>query len=206
MLLVLSNLILLFSICCLEITARSQFAATPAFRLQLQQEMEGETAGEMQQERISKSGKMDRAQSGRRVIGYQILKQQGIILTEEEFQILCRIVEAEAGGEDINGRLLVANVILNRVEDEDFPDTVKAVVFEKHNGSFQFSPVHDGRYEKVSISKETKEAVERALLGEDNSKGALYFAARKAADPEKMKWFDTHLTRLFAYGGHEFFS
>ena len=35
--------------------------------------------------------------------------------------------------------------------------------------------------------------------------GALYFAARKAANPDNMKWFDRNLTRLFAYGGHEFF-
>lgn len=198
MLLVLSNMVVFLSVCCLEMTVRNQYAATPAFQLQLQDDI--------QKESVCQTGSMDRAESGRRIIDYKILEQQGTILTEEEFQILCRIVEAEAGGEDINGRLLVANVILNRVEDDAFPDTVEEVVFQKNNGTFQFSPIYDGRYHEVKISEETKEAVERALLGEDNSKGALYFAARKAAQPEKMKWFDTHLTRLFEYGGHEFFS
>ena len=114
--------------------------------------------------------------------------------------------KAEAGGEDINGRILVANVILNRVQSEAFPNTVEGVVFQKHNGRFQFSPIYDGRYNRVKISEETVEAVERALAGEDYSKGALYFVSRKGAAPDKMRWFDNHLTRLFQYGGHEFFA
>ena len=35
---------------------------------------------------------------------------------------------------------------------------------------------------------------------------ALYFAARKYADSESMRWFDEKLTLLFRHGGHEFFS
>ena len=197
-LLVLGNMVILLSFCCLEITERNQFAATPAFQMQLQ--------NNMQEEAFYRMGSIDRAESGRRIIDYEILEQQGYTLSEEEYHVLCRIVEAEAGGEDMNGRMLVANVILNRVEDEAFPNTITDVVFQKNNGTYQFSPVYDGRYHEVNISEETEEAVKRALLGEDNSKGALYFAARAAAQPEKMRWFDTNLTRLFAYGGHEFFS
>lgn len=126
-------------------------------------------------------------------------------LTEEDYQILLRIVEAEAGGEDEKGKILVANVVLNRVKDEAFPDTVKDVVYQRSQGITQFSPVTNGSIKRVSISEETKTAVNKALLGEDCSDGAMYFAARSAADPEKMKWFDEHLTRLFAHGGHEFF-
>ncbi len=69
----------------------------------------------------------------------------------------------------------------------------------------QFSPVADGAYYQVEISEETIHAVERALLGEDISQGALYFAARKYADNTKMKWFDENLNYLFVHGGHEFF-
>lgn len=140
------------------------------------------------------------------MIDYQVMERQGESLSEHDFQILCRIVEAEAGGEDMNGRILVANVILNRVKSSTFPNSVEGVVFQKSNGTFQFSPIRDGRYQRVRISDETVEAVERALLGEDYSEGALYFVSRKGAAPEKMQWFDNHLTRLFQYGGHEFFS
>lgn len=148
---------------------------------------------------------MERTESGQRVIDYQVLEQKKSVPVDE-FEVLCRIVEAEAGGEDMNGRILVANVILNRVESKSFPNTIEGVVFQKNNGTFQFSPIRDGRYQKVNISKETTEAVKRALAGEDYSQGALYFVSRKAAAPEKMRWFDTHLTRLLEYGGHEFFA
>lgn len=147
------------------------------------------------------------AASGQRTVDYQTLdKQWAYELSREDLEALLRIVEAEAGGEDIEGKLLVANVVLNRVNCEDFPDTVLEVVFQQNNGVSQFSPVRNGRYWSVEISDETVEAVRRALEGEDISQGALYFAARKYAQSDKMKWFDENLTFLFAHGGHEFFT
>ncbi len=192
-------MIVLTSFCCLKIAERSRYAATPAFQLSLQQGLEEEEASSM-------IGNIDRADSGQRVIDYQVLERTGMTLSVHDYQIFCGIVEAEAGGEDINGRILVANVILNRMESPIFPGTVEGVVFQKSGGTFQFSPIRDGRYYRVKVSDETIEAVERALLGEDYSEGALYFVSRKGAAPDKMRWFDNHLTRLFQYGGHEFFS
>lgn len=145
--------------------------------------------------------------SDQRIVSYGILEKELVLdLTKEDYEVLLRIVEAEAGGEDEEGKMLVANVILNRVNNEKFPDTVKEVVFQCENGTAQFSPISDGRYDTVTISQETVDAVNRVLEGEDNSKGALYFVSRKAADPDKMKWFDECLTFLFEHGGHEFFS
>ena len=126
-------------------------------------------------------------------------------ISSADYQVLLKIVEAEAGSEDLNGRILVANVVLNRVKSELFPDCVTDVVYQHSNGVYQFSPVKNGTIDTVSISEETKQAVESALDGTDLSKGALYFAARNAANEKNMRWFDTHLVRLFAYGGHEFF-
>jgi len=100
----------------------------------------------------------------------------------------------------------VANVVLNRMNHEKFPDTVTEVVFQQSNGVTQFSPVNNGRYWTVTVSEETMDAVERALEGEDISEGALFFAARKYADSEKMRWFDEKLKFLFVHGGHEFFT
>lgn len=128
-----------------------------------------------------------------------------ISLGADQKEVLLRIVEAEATGEDIKGKMLVANVILNRVKSNQFPDTVKEVVFQKNGRIVQFSPIADGRYWSVSISKSTREAVERVLNGEDESQGALYFSARSKAKKSNMNWFDNHLTWLFKYGGHEFY-
>lgn len=151
-------------------------------------------------------GIVDVAVSEQRVLNYSVLENQYVyLLTDEELNVLFRIVEAEAGCEDENGKLLVANVILNRMENDCFPDTVTEVVFQRDNGVTQFSPVTDGSYYEVKVSEETKSAVNRALMGEDNSEGALYFVARKYADSGNVKWFDENLTYLFTYGGHEFF-
>lgn len=132
-------------------------------------------------------------------------KKNSVNLSSDEIEILQRIVEAEATGEDLKGKMLVANVILNRVKDDDFPDTVKGVVFQRDGGTYQFSPIKDNRYWSVKISKDTVKAVDKVLQGEDDSKGALYFSARSRADKSSMRWFDNHLDFLFRYGGHEFF-
>lgn len=134
-----------------------------------------------------------------------IKKERNIKVTQSEYENLLRLVEAEAGGEDLIGKMLVANVVLNRVEDSHFPDSINEVIFQSNKGVTQFSPISDGRFYTVQISAETIEAVNLVLQGEDNSQGALYFAARKAADENKMRWFDEKLTSLFVHGGHEFF-
>lgn len=132
-------------------------------------------------------------------------KKAVVEYSEEDYNNLLKIVEAEAGGEDSKGKLLVANVIINRVKNDRFPDTITEVIYQREKGVTQFSPVRDGRINKVKVSEETREAVEDAINGEDVSKGALYFVARKHADPGKMVWFGNHLKKLFTYGGHEFF-
>ncbi len=129
-----------------------------------------------------------------------------VALDEKNYQILLRIVEAEAAGEGIEGKKLVANVILNRVCHASFPNTVEEVVFQKSGGHAQFSPTIDGRFESVQISNETVEAVDMVLAGSDDSQGALFFSARSKADPDNMSWFDKNLKWLFAYGGHEFYT
>lgn len=144
--------------------------------------------------------------SGQRILTANVITQERKIkVTQSEYENLLRIVEAEAGGEDLIGKMLVANVVLNRVENKHFPNSINEVIFQSDNGVTQFSPISDGRFYSVKISSETIEAVNQVLQGEDNSRGALYFAARKAANADKMRWFDEELEWLFAYGGHEFF-
>lgn len=151
-----------------------------------------------------------RTNSGQRELTYNILERPVLedeaLISVEDYENLLRIVEAEAGGEDETGKLLVANVVLNRVESESFPDTISEVILQKNKGVAQFSPVGSGRFWKVQISDETISAVNRALSGEDVSQGALYFAARKHADADNMRWFDERLDYLFTHGGHEFFA
>lgn len=121
---------------------------------------------------------------------------------ESEYEMLCRIVEAEATGQDTEAKLIVANVILNRVKSSQFPNSIEGVIFQHRGRVYQFSPISDGRYYSVRVTDSTREAVNRAMAGEDNSQGALYFVSPKYGN---TSWFDRNLNFLFYYGGHNFY-
>lgn len=122
-----------------------------------------------------------------------------------DYYTLLQIVEAEATGGDLKSKILIADVVLNRVRDSRFPDTIYEVVWQRAGGSPQFSPTADGRIYTVSITDDTIEAVDRALAGEDYSQGALFFVARSSAEAQNVSWFDQNLEPVLEYGGHEFF-
>lgn len=171
------------------------------------EEMQAELKEEDIQEVYRFREMMQSISSPERTVDYSVLvNENAIYLDKESIEILCRIVEAEAGTEDEKGRILVANVVMNRVESSRFPDTVKGVVFQKSGGLYQFSPVANGRYYRVKVSAQTREAVEKVLRGADESQGALYFVNRRAANGKYMSWFDRKCTFLFTHGRHEFFS
>lgn len=197
--LLLASVMFVTSWVCVRELRINRIAAKPAFQMEYLDES-------MTEDKHSFMEMIASVSSGQRVVDYEVLEQtMQYQLSDKDQEALMRIVEAEAGGEDQDGKLLVANVVLNRVNSENFPDTVWEVVMQKEQGIAQFSPTVDGRYQSVRVSEDTEEAVERALYGEDISQGALYFCAREKADSEKLQWFDRKLTRLFAYGNHEFF-
>lgn len=134
------------------------------------------------------------------------LAENPTLMSDEDYDTLLRIVEAEAGSEDIKGRVLVANVIMNRMKSDDFPNTVTEVVWDNSDGVPQFSPTYDGRINEVTVSDETKEAVKQALKGTDYSEGALFFIQKSAAEAHNIKWFEKDLRKLFKYGVHEFYT
>ena len=166
---------------------QAQEAAAAKERAAAEDSGAAETAEEAAQEAAAETGRI-----------YEV--------SEEDYDALLRLVEAEASGEDIKGKLLVANVVLNRVKSGVFPDTIKEVIYQRQNGRAQFSPVATGKIDRVAVSEETVEAVERALCGEDESAGALYFVAPAYADAGNHQWFRDNLTLLFSYEGHEFYA
>lgn len=169
-------------------------------------EVSGEALTRLQAERASRAEEEERGRMARQA--QEAAAETGRIyeVSEEDYDALLRLVEAEASGEDIKGKLLVANVVLNRVKSGVFPDTIKEVIYQRQNGRAQFSPVATGKIDRVAVSEETVEAVERALCGEDESAGALYFVAPAYADAGNHQWFRDNLTLLFSYEGHEFYA
>lgn len=84
-------------------------------------------------------------------------------LTEEayfdELEYLAACVEAEAGNQGLLGKRYVVDVILNRVDDERFPDTTTDVINEPK----QFAVVSDERINTVVPSEETYQAIQMEL-------------------------------------------
>lgn len=116
----------------------------------------------------------------------------------DEGYLLAKIAMAEAEGEDVEGKALVICVVLNRVWYKDeFEDTIHDVIYEKN----QFSPISNGRFDRVEPDNDCYEALEMVMMGWDESQGALYFESEKSAD----NWHSRHLEYLFTHGGHRFY-
>lgn len=107
----------------------------------------------IEQELNTKSRKLEQFEA--------ILSSSVIKLTLDELDLFFRLVEAEAGNEDMTGKIAVANVVINRVKDSRFPDTVRDVIYQP----YQFEPTINGHINKTAKA-DSKEAVLRALKGE----------------------------------------
>ncbi len=118
-----------------------------------------------------------------------------------EFDWLSRIVNAEAGGESYEGKLAVANVILNRVKSPDFPNTIYGVVFDKYNDIYQFTPVANG-YIYTEPNAESIIAAQDALDGANNIEDCLYFNGIEMAE---TSWAALNREYYTQIGGHCFF-
>jgi len=93
--------------------------------------------------------------------------------TNDEIYWLSRIIEAEASGEPFKGKVAVGEVILNRVESEEFPNTIWEVIFDSKFG-VQFEPVANGSIYNTP-SEESIKAAKTALSGSNYIDGCLYF-------------------------------
>lgn len=120
---------------------------------------------------------------------------------ENDVYWLARIIEAEAGGESGEGKLAVANVVLNRVASGSYPDTIYDVIFDTKYGT-QFEPTSNGAIYNTP-SEESIKAAKRALSGENNIGGALYFYNPSLVD---AVWIRTNCTYIQTIGCHNFYA
>lgn len=93
-----------------------------------------------------------------------------ISYTPEEFELLARLVYAEARGEPYAGQVAVAAVVLNRVRDGRFPNTIAGVIYEP----YAFESVSNGQI-WLQPNATAYQAAREALAGKDPSGGALFF-------------------------------
>ena len=93
-----------------------------------------------------------------------------------DYNLLARIISAEARGESYAGQVAVGAVILNRIEHPSFPDTLAGVVYQPG----AFSCLYDGQFDKP-IADSAYSAARDALNGWDPSGGAVYYYNPKTA-------------------------
>jgi N-acetylmuramoyl-L-alanine amidase len=106
-----------------------------------------------------------------------------VSVSQEERDLLARVIYAEARGEAFEGQVAVGAVVMNRVDDPQFPDTIREVIYQKG----QFSAVLD-RQILLEPDALAYQAAEAALAGQDPSEGALfYYNPRVAQD----RWIRT---------------
>lgn len=168
----------------------------------LEQGIQDELAKEaLEVEVIEREVRMQTQQAAQEAEERERRERAVISYSDEDYSVLQKIVQAEAGVCDDRGKILVANVIINRVKNKKFPNSVKAVVYEPS----QFSPVLDGTINSCKVTQQTIDCVNRALEGEDYSGGALYFMNRGISASSNVRWFDGKLTYVMQHGGHEFY-
>ncbi|MCC5910903.1 MAG: cell wall hydrolase [Clostridiaceae bacterium] len=120
---------------------------------------------------------------------------------DEEVYWLSRIIHAEAQGEPYQGKVAVGNVVLNRVKDSNFPNSIYGVVFDRQHGYTQFSPVIDGSIYNTPHADSVKAARE-ALDGVRPVGEALYFLnPRKATN----FWIPAQRKYMMTIGDHDFY-
>ena len=119
--------------------------------------------------------------------------------TKNEEYLLAKIAECEGGNQNVQTRSLIIMVVLNRVESDKFPDTIKEVIYHNNNGVYQFSPLcSGGSWWNIEPTQESYDAVKLVKQSEyDYSGGALYFEAFASDEIAANSWHGKNLEFLY---------
>lgn len=105
-----------------------------------------------------------------------------ISYTKSEFDLLARLIEAEASGEIYQAKVAVGAVVVNRVQSPDWPSTISSVINQVIGGYYQFTPVKNGTISKPA-SDDAIKAAWAALYGSDPSNGAIFYYDDSSTNP-----------------------
>lgn len=117
-------------------------------------------------------------------------------LTAEEEVLIQQIVLAEAENQGIGGMAFVMQVILNRIQSDEFPDTLEEVISQEN----QFAVYGSGKYLEKEPNENSAKALE--LLSVLLNRGALYF---ENPHGKESTWHSRNLEYVFEYEDHVFY-
>ena len=94
---------------------------------------------------------------------------------ERDEELLASIIFCEAGNQSFTGQVAVGAVVLNRMANEAYPDTMEEVIYQPG----QFCPAGSGWLDRVrstdGYTESAMQAAEAALAGENPIGDCLYF-------------------------------
>lgn len=111
-------------------------------------------------------------------------------VSDEEIELLALVTMAEAEGESEEGKRMVIDTVLNRVDSDRFPGSIREVVYQKN----QFTSMWNGRSERCVVTDEVRQLVKEELNKRTNNE-ALYF---------RTKHYHNFGTPLMKVGNHYF--
>ncbi len=117
------------------------------------------------------------------------------LINKEDRDLMLRCAFAEGGNQGEDGMWLIMSVIMNRVENPNFPNSIREVIYQPH----QFSVVTDGRIDEV----EPTEATEMAMVRIEDGEIAPEIVAFERKNSHVLdEWF----TYAFTYRDHAFYT
>ena len=120
--------------------------------------------------------------------------------SHEDLKWMSQIIHAESNGEPYEAKLAVGNVVINRMNVPQYPDTIKGVIFDRKCG-VQFTPTSNGSIYNTPSTDSYMAAIE-VLEGKANADGALFFFNPRYA---KSTWVSRNRTFAFTMNNHDFY-
>jgi N-acetylmuramoyl-L-alanine amidase len=149
------------------------------------------TAVSVEKKEVPQIEKVNKAEVPEWQIEHELLMEEYL----GELELLATLVEAESGNQDLKGKRLVADVVLNRVENEDYPNSITEVIYR----DYQFSTVLDGALDRAgwNISDESFEAVRIEVLESEErlDEDILFFTYGE---------YNKYCVPAYQYGSHYF--
>lgn len=117
-------------------------------------------------------------------------EEEEVEIDDDVLELMARVVEAESGNQDLLGKRLVVDVILNRVDSSRFPNDIESVLRQ----SGQFTVVGSGAIYNVTPSEDTFKAI-RMEIGRRTDTEILFFCA---------SGYNSCCTPAYKHGAHYF--
>ena len=120
-------------------------------------------------------------------------------LTEEEINLVCHVVNAEAGDYGYDAQKNIAVAIFNRMNDGRFPDNITDVLYQHDNGVWQFSTIQNNSAFEKTPTEETRKAVYDAYEQLEDYQKVIFFESKDSSVHEQ------YAELCFSDNAHKFY-